>query len=218
MPTHPDYSKFVIHFTKEDGPHFANRDIARQTAAERLFSILDSTVLKATKMPWSKIKACCFTECTWSSLLVHSQRYSQFGIGFTKEFLFSNGGGPALYIAPHLFQAQSFHTGEELLPFARELYAFMTPFYPPYSPEQYQDEVPEQFETFVDYTHEREWRVPRNLSFSLNDVEFVIVPSAEEMRRMWDASDEIREGLPEDKWLFMNNYEQIERLWPSRLP
>lgn len=116
-----------------------------------------------------------------------------------------------MYVPPHLFNAQNRHGG-----FADELYAFVTPFCPFYASDNYVSQHSRYGR--IDFTKEREWRVPSNLSFSLDDVEFVIVPSAEEMRRMWDASDEIREGLPEDKWLFMNNYEQIERLWPSRLP
>ncbi len=162
-------------------------------------------------MPWTNCPACCFTECTWSSLYPHSEEYSRFGVGFTKEFLFANDGGPALYVPPHLFRAQSKYR------FAPELYPFVTTFSPSYAP-------PEYLSTFWankpprDFTHEREWRVPHNLDFSLDDIVFVIVPSADEMRRMQAASDEIQRGLPEDKWLFMNNYEQIERLWPSRLP
>lgn len=50
-------------------------------------------------MPWiGKHNAVCFTECPWASLITHTHQYSSYGIGFTKNFIFSKGGGPVYYV------------------------------------------------------------------------------------------------------------------------
>jgi hypothetical protein len=68
----------------------------------------------------------------------------------------------------------------------------------------------------VDYSHEREWRVPHDLDFELEHVEFVIVASYSDMAR---APKQLKDGIGRDKWLIMDNYARIEHLWPvHRLP
>lgn len=223
--TRPDFSNYVVHFTKNANPlgharHQRDSDdvlaaIAPQTAKERLFSILSDGKIYGTSMPWTNRHAVCFTECTWASLLDHSSRYSKFGLGFSKDFLFSRGGAPAIYLTPGQLAHQERHVGEGKDPFADELFTFVTPFCPPYAPKKYKDRFWKERKP-VDYSHEREWRVPHDLDFPLQKVAFVIVARYEDMAQ---APQELKDAIGRENWLIMENYEKIEEFWPvHRLP
>jgi hypothetical protein len=218
----PDFSQYVVHFTK-DGKPLSNGDetngelkkIAGMSAYERLISILSSRQIRATRMPWTNKPAICFTECTWASLLDHAQRYSRFGMGFTKAYLFSRGGGPAIYLTPGLLEHQKKHVGRDKLPFDPTLYAFMTPFVPPYAPPEYRRKF-WNGKKAIDYSHEREWRVPHDLDFGYSDVAFIIVASYNDMAK---APKELKDAIGRENWLIMDNYARIEGLWPvHKLP
>ena len=218
----PDFSDYVVHFTKDAAPFSIKREptkelnrIADLSASGRLISILTEKRIRATRMPWTNQPAICFTECTWASLLDHATHYSRFGIGFSKAYLFSRGGGPAIYLALGLLEHQKAYAGHNNLPFEPRLFAFMTPFMPPYAPKDYRDRFWRKTKS-VDYTHEREWRVPHDLDFDLEHVEFVIVASYSDMAR---APKPLKDGIGRDKWLIMDNYARIEHLWPvHRIP
>lgn len=212
----PDFSDFVVHFTKDAPPIVQEQDepgaseVAALSAKERLFAILASGVLFATRMPWTNKPAVCFTECTWGSLLFHAERYSRFGIGFHKGFLFAAGGAPAIYMPPGLMEHQRGHVPAGTQAFHPQVYAFMTPFVPPYAPQEYKDRF-WSGKPAVDYSHEREWRVPHNLTFDVAKVSFVIVDRYEDMAQ---APKELKDATGRDNWLIMSNYEQIEHFWP----
>ena len=184
----PDFSDYVVHFTKDADPISAKggdettAGIVGLSARDRLFQILKQGSLRATRMPWTNKPAVCFTECTWASLIDHANRYSRFGIGFSKAFLFACGGGPAIYLTPGLLEHQKKHAGAQAQPFADTLFAFVTPFCPAYAPRKYKDEFWKRDKP-VDFTHEREWRVPHSLSFEAKDVAFVIVAAYEDMAK-----------------------------------
>jgi hypothetical protein len=216
----PDFSQFVVHFTKDAAPCGTATEtvpeimqIATQSARDRLFSILDSRQVRATRMPWTNRPAICFTECTWGGLLYHSQQYSPFGLGFSKAYLFSRGGGPAIYLTPGLRHHQESHVGDGALPFDPQLYAFVTPFMPAYAPKAYKDKFWKK-DMPIDFTHEREWRVPHNLDFEYSHVEFVIVSKYEDMAQ---APKPLKDAIGRDRWLIMENYRKIESLWPVHL-
>lgn len=109
----PDCSLYVAHFTNggklkgESNDH----DIERLSAYERLISILEQKVIKASKMPWTGANAVCFTESPWTSLLTHTQRYSPYGIGFSKPALFAKHGGPAIYVRTDHYSKQMKESG-----------------------------------------------------------------------------------------------------------
>jgi hypothetical protein len=218
----PDFSDYVVHFTKDTAPLSAAKDpdalvkaITPLTAPDRLFKILQDGVLRATRMPWTNKPAVAFTECTWASLLDHANRYSRFGVGFHKAFLFACGGGPAIYLTPGLLEHQKTHVGQHNHPFDDVLYAFVTPFCPHYAPKKYKDQFWKKAKT-VDYTHEREWRVPHDLVFKPQDVAFVIVADYEHMAK---APKALKDTIGRKKWLLMDNYERVERIWPvHRIP
>ncbi len=109
MPNRPDFSAYLAHFAK-DG-NFCNenqneqiRPYSQMSAQDRLFSMLRERKIYASVMPWTNMPSVCFTEWPWNSLLAHTNRYSPFGIGFTKEFIFKNGGASALYMRANIFK------------------------------------------------------------------------------------------------------------------
>ncbi|MCG3150641.1 MAG: hypothetical protein PCFJNLEI_04130 [Verrucomicrobiae bacterium] len=215
--TRPDFSQFVVHFTKDAAPFGAAsepagaiKDIGKLSARERLFAMLESGNIHATRMPWTNRPAICFTECTWGGLLYHSRQYSPFGIGFSKAYLFSRGGAPAIYLTPGLLEHQRNHAKDPKYPFEPQLYAFVTPFMPGYAPKAYKEKFWKK-DKDIDYTHEREWRVPHDLDFDLKHIEFVIVSKYEDMAK---APAKFKDAIGRDKWLIMENYRKIEELWP----
>lgn len=113
MFTRPDFSNYLIHFTKGKAPVSKETDnlvgsIKGTTVEERLLSILKLKTIYASQMPWvGKCTAVCFTECVWSSLFAHAKNYSSFGIGFTKEFIFKQEGNPVFYVRPTLLKGRN---------------------------------------------------------------------------------------------------------------
>lgn len=86
----PDQSFFLAHFTKAGRAydplnHPESPTIDQMSAFERLISILQQKKIAAANLPWTNKPAVCFTECPWSSLLRHADRYSPYGIGFSKN-------------------------------------------------------------------------------------------------------------------------------------
>ena len=220
----PDFSDLVAHFTKDAQPYGADEhddDGALSgitgNACDRLVSILEQRRIIATPMPWTNRRAVAFTECPWWSLMDHARRYSPCGVGFTKAHLFAAGGGPAIYLRPDLHKKQGDNFVHRDNPswrgFDPALYAFVTPFAPFYAPDAYLNEH-WQGRPPVDFAHEREWRVPHDFTFEYDQVQFVVVDRYEDVARF---PRELKDAIGRDKFLMMDVYRQIERLWPTHL-
>ncbi len=218
----PDFSDYVAHFTK-DSPPFGSKEhpddksvkAAKGDSCQRLISILNSKKILATPMPWTNRQAVAFTECPWGSLLDHAKQYSPYGLGFKKAHLFAAGGGPAIYLRPHLHENQMDFRSEskpEWRGFHPELYAFVTPFCPPYAPKPYRDKHWNKGP--VDYSHEREWRVPHDFTFGWPQVEFVIVPDYQAVAKF---PKPLKDEIGREKFIILEVYSQIEKLWPVHL-
>ncbi len=218
----PDFSEYVAHFTK-NAPPFGLKENAEDgsikavkgNATERLVSILTSKKIFATPMPWTNRPAVAFTECPWGSLLDHTKQYSPYGVGFTKAHLFAAGGGPAIYLRPHLHENQKDFRSEstpEWRGLHPELYAFVTPFCPAYAPKQYKEKHWKKKP--VDYSHEREWRVPHEFSFQLSQVQFIVVPDYEAVAAF---PKPLKDAIGREKFIILEVYSQIEKLWPVHL-
>lgn len=206
MIDRPDFSDYLAHFTTSRAPCSKAKDnptnqVAGTTAIARLTSILRGRKILASKIPWNNSNAVCLTECPWGSLLDHAKRYSAYGIGFTKEFIFSKSGGPAYYVRADLYQQHGL--SEELHPFA-------TPFWPSYRPENLKNNGILKNKD-IDYSHEREWRVPSDLEFTLDDVKFVVVKSYEDMAKFPKI---LKDEIGRSKFLIMDNYREVVKLWP----
>ena len=66
----------------------------------------------------------------------------------------------------------------------------------------------------VDYSHEREWRVPHNFPFDFSDVEFVILKDYSDMAQF---PQDLKDAIGREKFIFIENYEHVEALWPVHL-
>ena len=210
----PDFSNFLAHFTKDGAFCNAEQDkeistIANQTARDRLVSILQHKRISATNMPWTNLPCVCFTECPWNSLLAHTKRYSSYGIGFTKAFIFKKKGSPALYLRVNIFK--KYRKRKKMSKEEKEWWVFATPFSP-----SYRNKYEKGLLKTVDYTHEREWRLPKDLTFEYADIAFIIVKTLSDLQNF---PEEIQTSLKDNgvKVLVMDNYRLIEELWPLHI-
>jgi Putative abortive phage resistance protein AbiGi, antitoxin len=217
----PDFSDYVGHFTKSAAPSAHNGKSAdsvkgiKGTAQQKLISILKSRKILATPMPWTNKPAVAFTECTWGSLVAHTKEYSPYGIGFEKSLLFHSGGGPAIYLRSDLHESQMDYASTShpaWKGFTPDLYAFITPFNPSYASAA--DKLKFKLKKTVDYTHEREWRVPHDFQFDLSAIKFVVLPNYESMAAF---PKDLKDGIGRDKFILADVYSNIEKLWPVHI-
>jgi hypothetical protein len=176
--------------------HLVRQKDRRNTedAKEILKAILDldgsegTPLLRATKVGWfgtatsanvfnpvtgqfdgkTQAKAVCLTDSTLAGLKAHRDVFeSHYGIAFDRDVLFQKGANPCLNIRDDIFRYSLVHNGDQS---SRHLYNF----------------IPEQLQPFIniiqknfDATHEREWRVPNDMKFSLSEVMFIFCPESE---------------------------------------
>jgi len=205
MANRPDFSKYLVHFTTDREPVSDSDDnptniYSEKTAKERLISILTDKRICASNMPWTGCRAVCFTECPWSSLIDHTERYSSYGIGFEKSFIFSRNGSPVFYVRADQYENQEWHP---------HLKPFVTPFWPAYVPKAIKNKT--TFKSVCDYTHEREWRVPHDLPFDYSNVAFIILKNYTDMAKF---PKEFKDSIGRDKFILVDDYKNIEKLWP----
>ena len=208
----PDFSNFVVHFTSNGKPKGNGTDkeiqnIEQMSAYDRLVNILNTKRIQATAMPWTGAKAVCFTESPWSSLIAHTTRYSSYGIGFKKAALFAKHGAPAIYIRTDHFNRQE-HGGA----FDKQVWPFITPFSPSYRPAKMKKEAYDIGP--CDYSHEREWRVPHDFPFEYPDIEFIILDTYADLAKF---PKELKDAIGREKFILMDNYKLIEKLWPVHI-
>lgn len=176
----PDISEGLIHLTKETGS---------KSAFEVLKSILISGKLKASTKNSGFIKgtgkAVCFSEAPLSAvqhLIARSiketegkvrKRYSTYGLAVSKESIYELGGRPVIYLP---------NNEAEWVPDDQKW-------------RQVRFEYPD-----IDWTHEREWRLP--LDLKLNSVRgiYVLVSTATEAKEIhslqWPYKEWLRGVLP----------------------
>jgi len=170
-----DMSDFVVHFTKP-GPPFHD-------AYQNMMNILGTRTLipgaqgfgLARKEPQvaDRHRAVCFSEIPLDQLSRLVQRRSLYGIGFSKSFILSQGGGPVWYVqyaSPAHLSLK--HQMDQALAApdsrAHPLWA-MTPFV-----DIQGDKHNAPYSYRFDW--EREWRVPGLLRFTEYDVAALFLP------------------------------------------
>jgi Putative abortive phage resistance protein AbiGi, antitoxin len=188
----PDHTDYLAHFTK--GPD----------AYKNLVSILQQQRITAGTLPWTNKPAVCFTECPWASLLDHAAHYAPYAVGFTKPHVFSAGGGPAYYVRADHFEKQQWE---------HDVHAFVTPFWPAYRSSKLKGAKYLKGKT-VDYSHEREWRVPHDFMFDASRIAFVILDTYEDMAKF---PKELKDKVGRQRFILMDMYRKIEELWPTHL-
>ena len=92
----------------------------------------------------------------YEEILSDKIRYSSFGVRFHKMFIYNKGGRPVIYENKEIMK--------KLLP-ENEYWRIV-------------DLDLTDSKSFVDWTHEREWRVPGELSFSYNNIEVIVKDSS----------------------------------------
>ncbi len=185
-------SQFLAHFTKGPKPF------------DNLVSILKDKTIRAGSLPWTKIPAVCFTECPWPSLIKHAEDYSPYGIGFTKPHVFAAGGGPAYYVRSDHYKKQDWD---------KHVHAFVTPFWPAYRPSHLKSDDFLKGKT-IDYSHEREWRVPHDFSFEYSSIKFIVIKTYEDMAKF---PKDLKDAIGREKFILVEIYRNIERLWPTHI-
>ena len=96
------------------------------------------------------------------------------------------------------------------LKFDKHLWPFVTPFSPIYRPKHMKG----QYFPTVDFSHEREWRVPHDYPFTLDDVKFVVIKRTQDLAMF---PQDLVNAIGIEKFIIMENYKFIETLWPVHI-
>lgn len=161
-----DLSNNLVHFTGRIGR--MNRDVPREIqeldAKARLLAILESRTIRAFPVfgQWGD-PVVCFTEATLEGMrsLVKDSRYVPWGIEFSKDFIFRQGGGPTYYVRGDDWDA---FTRSDI---PNRSKALGTKYWPGVDWEGAGwREVNPTLESANEWAHEREWRIPIAVSGS----------------------------------------------------
>jgi hypothetical protein len=165
----PDISDSVIHFTKGATPEAALEVLLR--------IVVEGRVLGGTGMVKGGYRCTCFTEAPLPAIangLVNINsftRYSPFGLMFSKDWLYERGGRPVIY------QSDGEYT--QLPEHMRWRHVRYEPLSDP----------------VIDFTWEREWRLPcEQLQFNPSEVA-LIVPNPEWQNivfGIWDSEQQVQ--------------------------
>lgn len=180
----PDLSNEVVHLTGRLG--LANDEvddaIRQMSARQRLIHILQDGSLRAHRpfhSHWGD-PVVCLTEATYDGLKkLVPNRYPSYGLGFSKTWVFQQGGGPAFYVRGDDWD--EFCQAGGLSPRVK---AFGTKYWPGLDDET--GVVADSVRRPNEWVHEREWRVPMpedapDLRFALRNVAILILQSPNEM-------------------------------------
>ncbi|WP_423680827.1 hypothetical protein [Undibacterium sp. WLHG33] len=180
-----DYSRCIVHLTRDDRKSFTNGATGRDNLLQILRSkeiwavkphcIYNDKISKLPKEQQEGYRVACFTEVPLSQLHLLVQeipgrqiKLEAYGVVFTKDFIAKKGGQPAIYInsydgnlhiresVDYLFSVATQSDDHKVL---RRIVPFMNAMH-----EQY------------DFTWEREWRTPKSLKFKLSDLVCIILP------------------------------------------
>jgi hypothetical protein len=183
-PGVPDLADHVIHFTGRKGRRTnVDERIEQLSAQARLLYILLDRKVRGFETFGSTAPVVCLTESTRAAVtaLIGADRYEPCGIGFSKQFAFERKGGPALYVRGDEWPSVG------ALP--HPLRSRVVRFWPGADLDTEESLLPHLSGT-SEWLHEREWRVPGDLSFQWGDVEFLIVdhPSWQHHYAGWIAT------------------------------
>jgi hypothetical protein len=175
---HPDFNDVVIHFTGRSGPSGRSPHVSSLDDWGRLKSIVSSGTFIGHEMPGVSAKAVCFTEgtsagCSW---LISQGRYTSCGVAFSKNYLFTLGGGPVIQIR-----------GDEwgsVATWPTSIRARAVRLWPGAIAES-GESLPWWLEGRSEWMFEREWRVPTlstQMNFVLKEIAFLVIPSVNHIK------------------------------------
>ena len=197
-----DWSPFLVHFTSAAAMKTLRNPLGHSAAViERRLRCADShsfrivekiassEQLKANTPTGKKCEPCiCFSECTLPGLIALSERYGRFGFAFRKAKLFDKGARPCVYVDTKSYASIGNHSQSLGASVEARWLAGLSNVYRPVK----HDDRPIQ-----DCTHEREWRLFRDLNLTQLSPEFVICPSTQ-FRKMRRRFPSIGQLLPID--------------------
>jgi hypothetical protein len=183
----PDIGDHLIHFTGRTGGRFAApEDIRNLDAPSRLAQILYQGRIRAVATFGTGGRPIvAFTESSQASVLrlIGEGRYTPWGIGFSKQFIFDQDGGPVMYV-----RGDEWDAATAALP--DPLRARIVRFWPGATWEEGDPllfdgvrQLPDALANPSEWLHEREWRVPRDVVFGWGDVKFLGQQRVPELRR-----------------------------------
>jgi hypothetical protein len=190
----PDIGDHLVHFTGRTGGRFGvPEDIRDLDAPGRLAQILYQGRIRAVPTFGTGGRPIvAFTESSQASVLrlISEGRYTPWGIGFSKQPIFDQGGGPVLYV-----RGDEWNAATAALP--DPLRARLVRFWPGATWDVGDPplldgamQLPDALANPSEWLHEREWRVPNDVVFGWGDVKFLIVPSPD-----WAALEAQQYGL-----------------------
>jgi Putative abortive phage resistance protein AbiGi, antitoxin len=165
-----DFSPYVVHFTSWGAMAPLRTAIVKQRSAKDIASLFQEAdarsfeiiklivgshkLLARSPSEHDQLPPCvCFSECNLPGLLSHSERYGRFGIAVRKSELYQAGGRPCLYLGEAEYAAiAKLGRGRSVDEPEGRLFGLSNVYVPPRSTNKVQD-----------YTHEREWRVFRDV-------------------------------------------------------
>ena len=179
-----DWTKYLVHFTcsksmKKAFSKFPCEECYSPKALDRklnhadkesydiLKTIHDSQVVKAASpSEENHILACVsFTECNICGLVNHSERYGRFGLVFKKDAIWKLGGRPVMYLdrKSYTFFGKEFRESTE--EWKRNFFSLINLYSPPGTGR------------VQDYSHEREWRLFKNLELTQIKPDAIVCPT-----------------------------------------
>lgn len=162
-----DMTTRLTHLTKPESGKIEDDE----DAFNRLWEILLSSKIKANKikhspnMSWSEQPVVCFQDAPLVNIAENLKyerkiqnnkaRYSAFGIRMLKKDIIERGGRPVIYDT--VKNAQEMKKRQE-----KDLWRIVTFKYD------------EENDYYIDWMHEREWRVPDDIYFDYSEIEVIV--------------------------------------------
>lgn len=190
----PDIGDHLVHFTGRTGARYeVPVDIRDLDAPGRLAQILYQGRIRAVStFGTGRRPVVAFTESSQASVLrlIGEGRYTPWGIGFSKQVIFNQGGGPVLYVRGDEWDAAVAALPDPLR--ARVVRFWPGAVWEEGDPVMFDgaQQLPDVITSESQWLHEREWRVPHDVSFGWADVKFLIVPAPD-----WTAGQAHQYGV-----------------------
>lgn len=132
-----------------------------------------------------------FSECTLPGIISHAERFGRFGFVFEKHAIFAAGGRPCILLDDPTYGVVS-------------QYRLVSPSHGPISPQDLlfslsNNYKPSPAKKLQDFSHEREWRVFKNISFSDCKPIALIIPNMDFANQLVQSTDLPRLLLPLDE-------------------